>query len=91
MKALEEALIRHLKVSRNFGDFLVFIALIRVDGILDSVFNFTSRFSHVGWFNRMIKMMGGKFDDYYHGGEIIAAVWRAHTENGWARGGAIRY
>ena len=37
----------------------------------------------------MIKMMGGKFDDYYHGGEIIAAVWRAHTENGWARGGAI--
>ena len=54
MKALEEALIRHLKFLRNFGDFLMFIMLICIDGILDPVFNFMSRFSHIGWFSRLI-------------------------------------
>ena len=51
MKASEEALIRYLKFSRNFGDFLISIMLVGVDGILDSDFNFMSRFNHVGWFN----------------------------------------
>lgn len=81
MNASKQALIRHLILSRNFGNFLVSIAFIRVDGFLDSEFNFMRRLmNHIGWFNAIMKMMGVKFHVIMDAVKISVPVWRTHTE-----------
>lgn len=79
MNASKQALIRHLILSRNFGNFLVSIAFIRVDGSLDSAFNFTRRLMHIGGFNAMMKLMGVKFHVYMDAVKISVPVWRSQT------------
>ena len=71
MNASKQALIRHLILSRNFGNFLVSIAFIRVDGFLDSAFNFTRRLMHIGGSNAMMKLMGVQISCFYGCGENI--------------------
>lgn len=79
MNASKQALIRHLILSRNFGNFLVSIAFIRVDGFLDPAFNFTRRLMHIGGFNAMMKLMGVKFHVFMDAVKISVPHGKAYT------------